>query len=240
VEADPINPMLPFWELSRRLPEDAIVTTDSGTVTDWYARALRFRGKMRGSLSGTLATMGCAVPYGIGAKFACPDRPVFALPGDGAMQMNGMAELLTIKRYAPRWPDQRFIVAVLHNNELNLVTWEMRAMVGAPKFEESQMLPDMSYAGFARSLGFEGIEVEKPEAVGPAWDRALSASAERPVVLDIHTDPNFPPLPPHVEFEQIKELTEAVLRGDPDRWDFIVKGFKAKAQELYTELRPRR
>jgi pyruvate dehydrogenase (quinone) len=240
VEADPINPMLPFWELSRRLPEDAIITTDSGTVTDWYARALCFRGEMRGSLSGTLATMGCAMPYAIGAKFAHPDRPVFAIPGDGAMQMNGMAELLTVKRYAPRWPDQRFIVAVLHNNELNLVSWEMRAMVGAPKFEESQMLPDMSYAGFARSLGFEGIEVEKPEAVGPAWDRALSASAERPVVLDIHTDPNFPPLPPHVEFEQIKEMTEAVLRGDPDRWDFIVKAFKAKAQELYTELRPRR
>ncbi|MCW2903136.1 MAG: thiamine pyrophosphate protein binding domain protein [Streptosporangiaceae bacterium] len=236
VAADPINPMLPFWELSRRLPEDAIVTTDSGSATNWYARDLRFRDDMRGSLSGTLATMGCAVPYAIGAKFACPERPVFALAGDGAMQMNGMAELITVKRYVSRWADRRFVVAVLHNNDLNQVTWEMRGMAGAPKFEESQTLPDVSYASFARSLGMEGIEVEKPDAVGPAWDRAIRADG--PVVLDIHTDPDIPPIPPHADFEQIKDLAQAIIKGDPDRWGVIKKGLRTKAQELYAELRP--
>ncbi|MBC6462531.1 thiamine pyrophosphate-requiring protein [Actinomadura sp. HBU206391] len=234
VEADPINPMLPFWELSSRLPHDAIVTTDSGSAANWYARNLCFRNGVRGSLSGTLATMGCAVPYAIGAKFAHPGRPVIALVGDGAMQMNGLAELITVKRHAPQWPDARFIVAVLHNNDLNEVTWEMRAMAGAPKFEESQSLPDVSYAMFARSLGMEGIEVEKPEAVAPAWDRAMRA--DRPVLLDIHTDPDIPPIPPHVDFEQIKDMVEAVVKGDPDRWDVVRKGLETKVQELYRPL----
>jgi pyruvate dehydrogenase (quinone) len=234
VEADPINPMLPFWALSERLPEDAFVTVDCGSATNWYARNIRLRGDMRGSLSGTLATMGCAVPYAIGAKFADPFRPVIALVGDGAMQMNGMNELITIKRYVERWADPRLIVAVLHNNDLNQVTWEMRAMAGAPKFEESQLLPDVSYASFARSLGMDGIEVEKPDAVGPAWDRALAA--DRPVLLDIHTDPDIPPIPPHADFEQIKDVVEAIVKGDPDGWAVIKKGLKTKAQELYADF----
>ena len=149
VDADPVNPMRIVWEMSQVLPDDAIITADSGSVANWYAKVLRMRRGMRGSLSGTLATMGAGVPYAIGAKFAHPDRPVVALMGDGAMQMNGMAELLTIGRYRDRWADQRLIVCVLHNNDLNQVTWELRAMGGAPKFEESQVLPDVSYADFA-------------------------------------------------------------------------------------------
>ncbi|MBO0880272.1 MAG: thiamine pyrophosphate-requiring protein, partial [Mycobacterium sp.] len=175
VEADPINPMLVFWELNQRLPENAILTSDSGSAANWYARDLKIGGNVRGSLSGTLATMGPGVPYAIGAKFAHPDRPAIAFVGDGAMQMNGLAELITIKRYYTSWSDPRLIVLVLHNNDLNQVTWELRAMGGAPKFEESQTLPDVSYAGFARSLDLEGIEVDKPDAIGPAWDRALAA-----------------------------------------------------------------
>ena len=151
VDAEPVNPMRIVRELSQRLPDNAIVTADSGSAANWYARQLRIRGDMRGSLSGTLATMGAAVPYAIGAKFAHPDRPAIALVGDGAMQMNGMAELLTIARYVDRWADPRLVVAVLHNNDLNQVTWELRAMGGAPKFEESQVLPDVSYADFARA-----------------------------------------------------------------------------------------
>src|SRR6476661_4349672 len=152
LDATPVNPMRIVWELSERLPPDAIVAADSGSVANWYARFLKMRGDVRGSLSGTLATMGAAVPYAIGAKFAHPDRPAIALIGDGAMQMNGLAELLTMKRYAARWSDPRLITAVLHNNDLNQVTWELRAMGGAPKFEESQVLPDVSYADFAREV----------------------------------------------------------------------------------------
>ncbi len=234
VEADPVNPMRIVRELSARVPDDAIVTADSGSAANWYARHLRMRGRMRGSLSGTLATMGPGVPYAIGAKFAAPDRPVVALVGDGAMQMNGMAELLTIRRYAPLWSDPRLVVCVLHNNDLNQVTWELRAMGGAPKFEESQVLPDLSYADFAQGIGLTGIAVDKPDELGPAWDRALAADG--PVVLDVRCDPEVPPIPPHATLDQIKAMTEALLKGDPNAWDIVAKGVRAKAAELIPGL----
>jgi pyruvate dehydrogenase (quinone) len=230
VDADPINPMRLFWELSSRLPDDVIVTADSGSAANWYARDLRFRGNMRGSLSGTLATMGPGVPYAIGAKFACPDRPAIAFVGDGAMQMNGMNELITIKRYWQEWSDPRLIIAILHNNDLNQVTWEMRAMGGAPKFEESQQLPDVDYAAFAASLGLTARTITDPAQLGSAWDQALAA--DRPTVLDVHTDPNVPPIPPHATFDQMKDAALALVKGDPDRWEVLKEGFKTKAQEL--------
>jgi pyruvate dehydrogenase (quinone) len=230
VAADPVNPMLVFRELSLRLPEDAIVTADSGSSANWYARQLKFRGDIRGSLSGNLATMGPGVPYGIGAKFGQPDRPVIVFAGDGAMQMNGLAELITVKHYWEQWPDARLIIAVLHNNDLNQVTWEMRAMEGAPKFTESQRLPDVSYEGFARSLGLGGIAVDKPEQVGPAWEQALAA--DRPTVLDFRTDPDVPPIPPHATFDQAKDLAKALLHGDPNSIGIIKEGLMAKAREV--------
>ncbi|MGQ0482502.1 MAG: thiamine pyrophosphate-requiring protein [Pseudonocardia sp.] len=230
VDADPTNPMKLFAELSPRLPDDAIVTADSGSAANWYARNLRFRGNMRGSLSGNLATMGPAVPYAIGAKFAHPDRPVIAFAGDGAMQMNGLAELITIKRYWEQWADPRLVIAVLHNNDLNQVTWEMRAMSGAPKFVESQTLPDVDYAAFAASLGLDAVTVQKPEEIGPAWDRALSAG--RPCVLDVHCDPNVPPIPPHAQFGQMTATAKAMLAGDEDRWGVLATGIKTKLQEF--------
>ncbi len=229
-EADPINPMRIFWELSSRLPDDVIVTADSGSSANWYARHLRFTGAMRGSLSGTLATMGPGVPYAIGAKFAHPGRPAIAMVGDGAMQMNGMAELITVKRYWQEWTDPRLIVAVLHNNDLNQVTWEMRAMEGSPKFIESQRLPDVDYARFAESLGFGVRTVTDPEEVGDAWDYALSA--DRPTLLDIHCDPDVPPIPPHATFEQMKDAATALAKGDTDRWGVLKEGLKIKAQEF--------
>jgi pyruvate dehydrogenase (quinone) len=229
--ADPINPMRIVWELSERIPEDAIVSADSGSTANWYARHLKMRGRMRGSLSGTLATMGSAVPYAIGAKFAYPERPAVALVGDGAMQMNGLAELITISHYWQQWDDPRCVICVLHNNDLNQVTWELRAMGGAPKFEESQVIPDVSYAGFARSLGFDGVEVDKPDDLAPAWDSALNAG--RPVVLDVRCDPNIPPIPPHASFDQIKAVTESVLKGDPDAWDVVTKGMRTKMTEFF-------
>jgi pyruvate dehydrogenase (quinone) len=230
VEADPINPMRLFHELSSRLPENAIITADSGSSANWYARQLRFRGTMRGSLSGNLATMGPGVPYGIGAKIGNPDRPVIVFAGDGAMQMNGLAELITIKHYWQQWTDPRLVIAILHNNDLNQVTWEMRAMEGAPSFTASQTLPDVDYAAFARSLGLDGVTVDKPDQIGPAWEQALAAG--RPTVLDVHTDPDVPPIPPHSTFEQMKDAAGALIKGDASRWGIIKEGAKTKMQEF--------
>jgi pyruvate dehydrogenase (quinone) len=228
-DADPVNPMRIVHELSERLPENAIVASDSGSAANWYARHLKIRGQVRSSLSGTLATMGPGVPYAIGAKWAHPDRPSIALVGDGAMQMNGLAELITIQRYWKQWADPRLIIAILHNNDLNQVTWEMRAMEGAPKFAESQTLPDVDYAGFARAVGLLGINVEKTDHVGDAWTQALAA--DRPAVLDIMCDPDVPPIPPHATFAQAKAAGLAVLHGDEDRWGFIKQGLKQKVQQ---------
>jgi pyruvate dehydrogenase (quinone) len=225
-----VNPMRLFAELSPMLPDDAIVAADSGSAANWYARQLKFRGNIRGSLSGTLATMGPAVPYGLGAKFAHPDRPVIAFEGDGAMQMNGLAELLTVRRYWHEWSDPRLVVAVLHNNDLNQVTWELRAMGGSPKFVESQALPEMSYAGFAESIGLNAVTVTHPDMVADAWNTALAA--DRPTVLDVHCDPNIPPIPPHATFEQMTDAAAALVKGDHNRWGVIKEGLKTKAQEF--------
>ncbi len=225
-----VNPQRLVWELSSRLPDNAIVASDSGSSANWYARHLQLHGNQRGSLSGTLATMGPGVPYVIGAKFAHPDRPAIALVGDGAMQMNGMAELVTVKRYWQEWSDPRLVVAVLHNNDLNQVTWEMRAQSGVPKFPDSQDLPDVSYAGFAASLGLQAIEVREADEIGPAWDRALAA--DRPTVLDVRTDPNVPPIPPHATIEQMTNAGKALISGDPDAWDVLKTGIRQKAQEF--------
>jgi pyruvate dehydrogenase (quinone) len=230
VEANPINPMRLFHELSSRLPANAIVAADSGSSANWYARHLHFHGDIRGSLSGNLATMGPGVPYGIGAKFGEPGRPVIVFAGDGAMQMNGMAELITIKHYWEQWSDPRLIVAILHNDDLNQVTWEMRAMEGSPKFAASQTLPDVDFAAFARSLGLLGLNVNSPDQVGAAWDEALAAG--RPAVLDVRCDPDVPPIPPHATLEQMKDTGRAVLGGDENRLGFITEGVKTKIQEF--------
>jgi pyruvate dehydrogenase (quinone) len=230
VAADPINPLRLFAELSTQLPDNAMVMADSGTAANWYARQLKFTGQVRGSLSGTLATMGPGVPYGIGAKFAHPDRPAIVFAGDGAMQMNGLAELITIKRYWQEWEDPRLVVAVLHNNDLNQVTWEMRAMGGAPKFTDSQTLPDVDYAGFASSLGLAARTITDPEELSDGWAQALAA--DRPTVLDVHTDPDVPPIPPHATLDQAKATAKSLLKGDEDRWGVIKEGLKAKAAEV--------
>lgn len=210
--ARPINPQLAFWELSRRLPDDCIITCDSGSAANWYARDLKLRRGMRCSLSGTLATMGSGVPYAIAAKFAHPDRPVIAAVGDGAMQMNGMNELLTVSKYWRRWSEPTFVVFVLHNNDLNQVTWEQRAMSGDPKFDASQVLPDFDYAGHAALCGLKGIRVRRAEDVGGAWDEALRSRG--PVVLDVHCDPEVPPLPPHITFEHAAAMLSSMFKGD--------------------------
>ncbi|WP_213954696.1 thiamine pyrophosphate-requiring protein [Variovorax sp. dw_954] len=194
--ARPINPQRVFWELSRRLPDNCIFTGDAGTVANWYARDIRMRRGMMGSLSGSLASLGSATPYAVAAKMAFPDRVVIAFIGDGAMQMNGLNVMITIARYWKQWSDPRLIVMVLNNRDLSQVTWEERVQMGEGKTESTQALPDFPYARYAELLGLRGIHVDDPERLGSAWDEALSA--DRPVLLECVTDPNVPPLPPHI------------------------------------------
>ena len=218
--AIPVNPQRVVWELSPRLPERVILTSDSGSCANWFARDLKIRRGMNASLSGGLASMGAAVPYAIAAKFTHPDRPVIALVGDGAMQMNNMAELITVSKYWRRWSDPRWIVCVFDNGDLNQVTWEQRVMNGDPKFDASQQIPDVPYHRFAELIGLKGIYVDNPDALGPAWDEALAA--DRPVVLNVKTDPEVPPLPPHITFDQAVKFSKATLKGDPDEQNMII------------------
>ncbi|MGJ0391802.1 MAG: thiamine pyrophosphate-requiring protein [Methylocystis sp.] len=228
--ANPINPQRVFWELSPKLPEQCILTGDSGSSTNWFARDLKLRRGMSASLSGGLATMGPGIPYAIAAKFAHPHRPVIALVGDGAMQMNGLNGLITIGKYWRRWSDPRLIVLVLNNRDLNQVTWELRVQSGNPKFEASQELPDVRYSEYAKIVGLEGIFVDDPEQVADAWDKALAC--DKPVVLEAVTDPDIPPLPPHISFEQAKNFATTLIKGDPDEISLISKSLKAFAAEV--------
>ncbi|HEX5273738.1 MAG TPA: thiamine pyrophosphate-requiring protein [Candidatus Rubrimentiphilum sp.] len=222
--ADPVNPQLLFTELDGRLPHDAILTGDAGTPTNWMARYINVKRGMKISLSGGLATMGSAVPYAIAAKFAFPDRVVVALAGDGAMQMNGLAELLTVQRYWKKWSDPRLIFLVLNNSDLSQVTWELRVMGGSPKFPATQDLPAFSYAGFAEALGFKGLRVDSPERVGIAWDAALSS--DRPVVIDAIVSSDVATLPPHITMEEAKHFLQAARKGDPSEKGMIVQSIK--------------
>jgi len=228
-EAEPLNPQLLFWELSRRLPDLAILSSDSGSSANWYARDVRLRQGMKGSLSGTLATMGPGVPYAIAAKFAYPERVAIALVGDGAMQMNGNSELMTVVKYWRRWSDPRLIVLVLNNRDLNQVTWEQRAMEGDARFDVSQSVPDFPYARYAELIGLRGIRVEDPEQAGQAWEEALAA--DRPCVIEAITDPEVPPLPPHITLEQARAFTSA-LRKDPHRGRMVRQTLRETVREL--------
>jgi pyruvate dehydrogenase (quinone) len=214
-----VNPQRTIWELSPRIPADAIVTCDSGSVANWYARDLKVQRGMMCSLSGGLASMGAAVPYAIAAKFAYPYRPVVALVGDGAMQMNNMAELITVAKYWKDWGDPRWICMVLNNEDLNQVTWEQRVMEGDPKFEASQNIPSVPYHQFAESIGLRGIYVDHPEAMAGAWDQAFAA--DRPVVIEVKTDPDIPPLPPHITLAQAKAFASTLFKGDPNQGSII-------------------
>ena len=222
--ASPLNPQRVFWELSKRLPDNCILTSDSGSAANWFARDIKIRKGMMSSLSGNLATMCPGVPYAIAAKFAYQDRMPIALVGDGAMQMLGNNGLITIAKYWQTWKTPHLMVLVLNNRDLNQVTWEQRVMEGDPKFEGSQDIPDFPYAGYARMLGLEGIKVDKEEDIEDAIERAFKAN--RPVVLEAYTDPNVPPLPPHINFQQARMFASSVIKGDPDTWDMIKQTYK--------------
>jgi len=224
LEAKPINPQRVFWELSPRLPDGAILCGDSGSHTNWYARDVKMRRGMMGSLSGKLASMGSGLPYAIAAKMAYPDRPVVAMVGDGAMQMNGNNELVTVKHYWQQWSDPRFVVVVLVNYDLNQVTWEQRVLAGDPKYTEAQDVIDFPYSRYAELLGFKGIRVDRPDDIAPAWDEAFRQ--DRPVVIEFIADPDVPPLPPHITWEQTKAYLGALAKVDPDQWGIIKQSAK--------------
>jgi pyruvate dehydrogenase (quinone) len=223
-DANPINPQRIFWEMSPRLPDRCILTADSGSTANWFARDLKIRKGMKASLSGNLATMCPGIPYAIAAKFAFPERTAIALVGDGAMQMLGINGLITISKYWKTWSSPRLIILVLNNQDLNMVSWEQRVMMGDPKFEGSQDLPPFNYAAYARLLGLEGIRMEKPEDIVPGLEQAFRA--EKPVVIDALTDPNVPPLPPHISLKQAKAFTSSILKGDVNAWEMIKQTYK--------------
>ena len=229
--AQPVNPQLVFHELSRRLPDGSVLLADSGSATNWWARHLRMRRGMDAALSGTLATMCPSVPYALAAKLAFPHRPVIAVLGDGAFQMLGMNALIDLVKYRDGWSGP-CVVCVLHNDDLNQVTWEQRVMEGDAKLEASQDLPDFPYAAYAQLLGLTAARVDRPEDVGPAWDRVLAADG--PALLEVITDPDVPPLPPHIRLEQAKGFAQAIFKGDADRGGMIRQALKGKLEEFVT------
>ncbi len=224
--ASPINPQRLFWELSERLPANCILTSDSGSAANWYARDIKMRKGMMGSLSGGLATMCAGVPYAVAAKFAHPDRPVIAMVGDGAMQMFSMNEALTISKHWKEWKDPRLAILVLDNRDLNQVTWEQRILSGDPKFSASQDVPPFPYARFAELAGLMGIEVDEPGQIAGAWEKALSA--DRPAIIDARCDPDVPPLPPHITFKQARGYLTSMVKGDPN----VVGVVKQSAKQM--------
>jgi pyruvate dehydrogenase (quinone) len=223
-DADPINPQRVFWELSSRLPDRCILTSDSGSAANWFARDLKIRSGMMATLSGTLATMGPGVPYAVAAKFTHPDRPAIALVGDGAMQMNGLNELITVAKYWRRWVDPRLVVCVLNNQDLNQVTWEQRALQGDPRYAGTQSIPDFPYAKYAELIGLRGVHVDDPDRLGDAWDEVLAA--DRPAVLEAVVDPEVPPLPPHITLEEAGHFMSAVRHGDSHSGRMIRNSFR--------------
>jgi pyruvate dehydrogenase (quinone) len=230
-EAKPINPQRVFWELSPRLPDDVILTCDSGSCASWYARDLKLRQGMTASLSGGLASMGCALPYALAAKCVHPERPVVALLGDGAMQMLGVNALITLAKLWREWSDPRMVIMVLNNGDLNMVSWEQRITEGDAKLTASQALPSFPYAAYAELLGLRGIRVDQPDQIASAWEQALASPV--PTVLEMVTDPDVPPLPPHISAKQTMHYLRALLRGDPDATGIVTATIKEAWDSLF-------
>ncbi len=223
VPAEPINPQRIFWECSKRLPENVIMTGDSGSVANWYGRDIKMRRGMMGSLSGSLASLGAATPYAMAAKMAFPDRVVLAFIGDGAMQMNGINVMITISKYWRQWSNPKLIVMVLNNQDLNQVTWEERVQLGTGKTESTQAIPDFAYHAYAELLGLKGIVVRDPEQLGAAWDEAFNA--DRPVIMNVYADPNVPPLPPHITFKDARNFVTMML-SEPELGSVVKNSVK--------------
>jgi len=226
---DGVNPRRVYYELNKRLPPRAIVTADAGSTADWYGHHIRLREGVMGDLSGRRASMLAAMPYAEAAKFAYSDRTVVCTIGDGAFQMLGMNELITIKKYMQQWDNPQFIILVLHNNDLTQVSWEMRTEDANPVWETSQNVESVDYAGWAELLGFKGIRVKSDDDAAAAWDEAF---AHRGVTLiDAYTSKNVPPLPPHITAKFAKNMAVSLLKGDPYEKNVIIDSAEALVTE---------
>jgi pyruvate dehydrogenase (quinone) len=238
-QMDPMNPERVLWELNFAIPDNAIVTADSGSSTNWWARQLKLRKGMLASLSGTLATMGPGVPYAIAAKFAFPERAVIAIVGDGAFQMNGMAEMLTVKRFWDSHLEQGnapLVFCVFNNQDLNQVTWEQRVLAGDPRNPATQQIPDFPYARYAELLDFKGLRCADGDQLADMWRDALSTT-DRPVIFEVVVDREAPPLPPHIKLTQAQHMMKALAKGDEDRAGIMEKSLKGKLEEVKESLR---
>lgn len=202
-----LNPQRVLHALNEHLPADVQVAVDVGSVTYWYARFLRLPTGAPAHLCSTLASMGSALPYGLAAKLARPDQPVVALAGDGAMQMNGLLELITVADRWPDWADPRFVVLVLNNGDLSEVSWEQRESEGEPRFSTSQRVPPFRYAEYAEQLGLRGIQVTPGDELTDAWREAWAAG--RPCLVEAIVDPDTPLLPPR----QPQSVIDTMLHG---------------------------
>ncbi len=223
-KAHPVNPEAVVRAISDRLTDDAMVAVDCGTATSWYARDLSMRPSQLGSLAGLLLSMGGGMPYAIAAKNAHPDRPVLAIIGDGAMQMNGVNELITVKRYWEGWADPRFVVLVLNNRDLSFVSWETRGTLGAKPDPASSSLPDVPYGDWAKLLGLDGARLEEPAEMEGVLDRAFAA--RRPFVIDAVVDPDIPLIPPHLTRDQVMKTAKAEFSGDPAFFGILEEGVR--------------
>ena len=184
-----LNPERVFWELSKKLPDRCIISADSGTTANWFARDLKIRRGMLASGSGNLASMGAAVPYAVGAKFCFPDRVCIAVTGDGAMQMNGLNACITAAKYWKEWSDPRWITLVLNNRDLNQVTWEQRIMMGDIRFSPARSCPISPMRLSPNRSACAGFAWNIRTNCG-AWDQRLSS--DRPVVFEALSDPDVP------------------------------------------------
>jgi pyruvate dehydrogenase (quinone) len=203
----PMKPQVVAHELNKRLADDAIIATDSGTITTWAARHIQIRPGQMFSLSGNLATMACALPYAIGAQLAYPQRQVVAFVGDGGFTML-MGEIATAVKY--RLPIK---IVIIKNNSLGQIKWEQMVFLGNPEYGCD--LQPIDFAAFARACGAHGVTIERPEECGAALDLALSTPG--PVVIEAVVDPHEPPTPPKIKGNQAAHLAEALARGTPHR-----------------------
>jgi pyruvate dehydrogenase (quinone) len=218
----PLKPQVVVRELSALLSDDAIVSADSGTIATWAARHIQIRRSMQFSLSGNLATMANGLPYGLGAAIAHPGRQVVSIVGDGGFTML-MGEIATLVKY--QLPVK---VVIFKNNVLGMIKWEQRVLEGNPQFGVE--LQPIDFAAYARACGAGGFSVDAPGQVRSVLEQALSHPG--PAVVEAVVDPAEPPLPGKITSEQALKFTEALVRGQPDRW----KIFKTVVENTVREV----
>ncbi len=214
IPADPLNPELVVRRFGERIEADWQLAVDVGSCVYHYVRQMRPPASVPAHLSSTLASMGCGIPFGLAAKESRPRRPVAVVAGDGAMQMLGNGELLTVADRWAHWQDPRFVVLVLHNRDLAEVSWEQREMESQPRFAASQDVPGFDFAGYARLLGLHGVRVADPEDLDEALSEAFAA--QKPVVIEATTDRDVPLLPPFPHGRQKLDAMRAGLEAEGD------------------------